>query len=98
MAKSLLKHHCYCPMLLMRTTKTAVCLQTKAVFHHLYVLYRDVSFHTLVCFQIFFRIKETGIKLIKYDQNMDKISLLSKDRLYSGKRLDTPSLNTVSKH
>ena len=36
MAKSLLKHHCYCPMLLMRTTKTAVCLQTKAIFHHLY--------------------------------------------------------------
>ena len=24
-------------MLLMRTTKTAVCLQTKAIFHHLYV-------------------------------------------------------------
>ena len=24
------------PMLLMRTTKTAVCLQTKAIFHHLY--------------------------------------------------------------
>ena len=25
------------PMLLMRTTKTAVCIQTKAIFHHLYV-------------------------------------------------------------
>ena len=36
MAKSLLKHHCYCPMLLMRTTKTAVRLQTKGIFHHLY--------------------------------------------------------------
>ena len=24
----------YCPMLLMRTTKTAVCLQTKDIFHH----------------------------------------------------------------
>ena len=36
MAKTLLKHHCYCPMLLMRTTKTAVCLQTKAIFHHPY--------------------------------------------------------------
>ena len=24
MAKSLLKHHCYCPILLMQTTKTAV--------------------------------------------------------------------------
>ena len=31
MAKSLLKHHCYCPMLLMWTTKTAICLQTKAI-------------------------------------------------------------------
>ena len=29
-------HHCYYPMLLMRATKTAVCLQTKATFHHLY--------------------------------------------------------------
>ena len=36
MLTSLLKQHCYCPMLLMRTTKTAVCLQTKAIFHHLY--------------------------------------------------------------
>ena len=36
MPKCLLKHHCYCLMLLMRTTKTAVCLQTKAIFHHLY--------------------------------------------------------------
>ena len=35
MAKVLLKHNCFCPMLLMRTTKTAVCLQTKAFFHHL---------------------------------------------------------------
>ena len=25
-----------CPMLLMQTTKTAVCLQRKAIFHHLY--------------------------------------------------------------
>ena len=38
MAKSLSKHHCYCycPMLFMQTTKTAVCLQTKVIFHHLY--------------------------------------------------------------
>ena len=36
MAKDLLKHLCYCPILLMRTTKTALCLQTKAIFHHLY--------------------------------------------------------------
>ena len=33
---SLLKQHCYCPMLLMRTTKTAVCLQTKAISLYLY--------------------------------------------------------------
>ena len=26
----------YCPMFLMPTTKTAVCLQTKGIFHHLY--------------------------------------------------------------
>ena len=32
MAKSWLKCNCYCPMLLMQTTKTAVCLQTKAYF------------------------------------------------------------------
>ena len=35
MAKSLLKHHCYCPKLLMRTTKTGVCLQTKAFLYHI---------------------------------------------------------------
>ena len=39
MPTSLLKQHCYCPMLLMQTTKTAVCLQTKAIFHHLYGFY-----------------------------------------------------------
>ena len=33
MAKSLLKYHCYCPVLLMQTTKIAVCLQIKAIFH-----------------------------------------------------------------
>ena len=31
-----LKQLCYCPMLLMRTTKTAVCLQTKAILDHFY--------------------------------------------------------------
>ena len=46
----------------------------------------------------FFRIKETGIKLIKYGQNMEQTSLVSKDRLDNGKRLDNPSLNTISKH
>ena len=35
-AKGLLNHRCYCPKLLMWTTKTTVCLQTKATFHHLY--------------------------------------------------------------
>ena len=38
-AKSLLKLHCYCPILLMLTTKTVVCLQTKAIFHHVYGVY-----------------------------------------------------------
>ena len=32
MAKSQLKQHCYCAMLLMRTSKTAVYSQTKAIF------------------------------------------------------------------
>ena len=44
----------------------------------------------------FLRIKENGIKLIKYCLNMDKISVVSKDKLGSGKGLDNPSLNTVS--
>ena len=46
----------------------------------------------------FLIIKETGIKLIKYSQNMDNISTVSKDRLDSGKGLDTQSLITVSTH
>ena len=46
----------------------------------------------------FLRIKETGIKLMKYCQNMEKISIVFKDRLDSGKGLDNPSLETVSKH
>ena len=46
----------------------------------------------------FLRIKELGIKFLKYSQNMDKISIVSKDRLDSGKGLDNPSLNTVSTH
>ena len=37
MVKSLLKHHYCCPMLLMQTTKTAISLQTKAIYHHFYV-------------------------------------------------------------
>ena len=50
MPTSLLKQHCYCPMLLMRTTKTAVCLQTKAIFWagpffllQWFTIYRDPS-------------------------------------------------------
>ena len=31
MPTSLLKQHCYCRMILMQTTKTAVYLQTKAI-------------------------------------------------------------------
>ena len=46
-AKSLLKHYCHFPMLLMRTTKTAVCLQTKAdSLSPLWVLYGGLAkFH-----------------------------------------------------
>ena len=46
----------------------------------------------------FLRIKKSGIKLIKYGQNMDTISIVSKDRPHSGKGLHYPSLRTVSKH
>ena len=46
----------------------------------------------------FLRIREIGIKLIKYVQNMDKVLVVNKYRLNSGKGLDNPSLNTVSKH
>ena len=35
MPTSLLKQHCYCSMLLIQTTKTAVCLQTEAIFHYI---------------------------------------------------------------
>ena len=59
MSKSLLKHHCscYCPILLMRTTKTAVCLQTKAIFYHLYGLKLKVQLnfmHNTFFFFFFF--------------------------------------------
>ena len=46
----------------------------------------------------FLRIKETCIKLIKYGQNMDNISIVFKDRLAIGKGLDDTSLNTVYTH
>ena len=46
----------------------------------------------------FLRLKEIGIKLIKYGQNMDKISTVSKDMFDSGSGFDNPLLNTVSKH
>ena len=48
-------------------------------------------------FRFFFRMKKTGTKLFKYGQNMDTISIVLKDMLDSGQRLDNPSLNTVSK-
>ena len=44
MAKCLLKHHCYCPMLLMRTIKTAVCLQTKSI------CITFMGYHSLTCY------------------------------------------------
>ena len=54
------------------------------------------QFSDLSLISDFLRIKETDIKLIKYSQNMDKISIVSKDRLDNWKGLDNPSLNTVS--
>ena len=43
----------------------------------------------------FLRRKGTGIKLIKFCQNRDKSSKVSKDRLNSGKGFAILSLNTV---
>ena len=37
-------------------------------------------------------------KIAQIVKNMDKISLVSKDSLVSGKGIDNPSLNTVSTH
>ena len=45
----------------------------------------------------FLILRETGIKVIKYGQNMD-LTIVSKVRIDSGKGLDNPSLNTISKH
>ena len=59
--------------------------------------YKGCYFSDFSLISDFFRIKETGIKLIKYSQNMD-ISMVSKDRLDSGKGLDNPPLITVPKH
>ena len=46
----------------------------------------------------FFEKKGNGIKLIKFGQNRDKFSRISKDRLSSGKGFAIPSLNTVALH
>ena len=57
------------------------------------------QFSDLSLMSDFLKIKETVIKLMPvYGQNMDKISIVFKDRLDSGKGLDNPSLETVSKH
>ena len=56
------------------------------------------QFSDLSLISDFLRIKEACIKLIKYSQNMDKISIVSQGRLDSGKGLHYPSLNTVSLH
>ena len=53
-------------------------------------LLREASCQTLVWFQIFLRIKETGKKLIKCSQNMDNISIVSKDKVDSGKPRGDP--------
>ena len=56
------------------------------------------QFSDLSLISDFLRIKEFGMKLIKYGKSMDKILIVSKYRLDSGKRLNNPSLKTVSKH
>ena len=59
---------------------------------------QECQFSDLSLISDFLRIKESGIKFIKYSQNMDNITIVSKDRLDNGKGLDNPSLNTVSTH
>ena len=61
-------------------------------------LYQGCQFSDFSLISDCLRIKECGMKLIKYGKNMDKILIVSKDRLESGKRLNNPSLKTVSKH
>ena len=65
---------------------------------HMVCYYQGCQFSDFSLISDFLRIKKSGIKLIKYSQNMDNISIVSKDRLDNGKGLDNPSLNTVSTH
>ena len=60
-------------------------------------LKQGCQFSDLTLISDFLRIKETGIKLIRYCKNMDKVLTVFKDRLDSGKRLES-SLKAVSKH
>ena len=62
------------------------------------ILIQGCQFSDFSLISDFLRIKENGIHLIKYSQNMNKISIVSKGRLDSDKGLDKPSLNTGSKH
>ena len=67
-------------------------------FLNLVFLHQGCQFSDFSLISDFLRINETCIKLIKYGQNMDKILIASQDSLDSGKGLDNPCLNTVSKH
>ena len=60
-------------------------------FHH----NQGCQFSDFSLISDFFRKEETGIKLKKYGQKMDGISIVSTDMLDSGKGLDNPSLKTV---
>ena len=68
------------------------------VIDELPCIYQGCQFSDFSLISDFLRIKETCIKLIKYGQNMDNISIVSKDRPAIGKGLDNTSLNTVSTH
>ena len=62
------------------------------------ILIQECQFSDYNLILDFLRIRETGIKLIKYSQSMDNISIVSRTGLTMAKGLDNPSLNTVSIH
>ena len=63
-----------------------------------YGMNQGCQFSDLSLISDFLRIKKTCLKLIKCGQKIDKILIISKDRLDFGKWLGNPSLITVSKH
>ena len=59
---------------------------------------RECKFSDFSLISDFLRINECGMKLTKYGKNMDRISIVSKERLDSVKGFNSPSLKIVSKH